>query len=121
VRGGELKHVAIAARNQYLAAALFLHSDRGREKIIGLEPRAPGVGEAARRNDFRQQCQLFKQRVVEFAPALIGRIGVVAIRGRIQRIPTDQHCTRLLCRVDAQQEVGKAHDRAAGLLARAHD
>lgn len=60
---------------------------------------------------------MLDQLVVEFPPALVGRERFVSISGLFERVPTDQHGTRALALVEAQQKIGKAEDGTGALVA----
>jgi len=45
----------------------------------------------------------------------------VPVSGRGQRIPANQHSTRMLCLVKSQQEVGKADEGASALATAPND
>jgi hypothetical protein len=55
------------------------------------------------------------------ALALIGRERFVAIGGDLERVPSDQHGSRLLGAVEAHEIIGEAEKRAGRLLAFAQD
>ena len=69
--GGKLERVAVAARDEDSAPAPFFFGGSGGEKIIRLEARRFRILKAAGSNKFRQHLKLLKQRVVEFASALV--------------------------------------------------
>ena len=111
-RRGELKGIAVAARHDRGAAAPLLGRDGSGQEIVGLVAGRLGIGEAAGRDELRQDRQLLDDLVVELAPALIGRERLVPVGRRIERVPADQHRARLLGVVEPQQEIGEADDRA---------
>ena len=84
---GELEGVAVAARNENSAAALFFFCGSGGEKIIGLEACALSHSESRRRLQILAAIQLLKQGVVEFATALVGRKLLVSVGRNLQRVP----------------------------------
>jgi hypothetical protein len=99
----------------YRRAALLGGS--GGEEIVGLIAGAFGIGEAAGRDEFRNQIELLDEIVVEFAAALIVGKGRVPVGLRLQRVPSDQHRSRLLAAVKLQQPIGKAENGAGRLVA----
>ena len=107
----ELEGVAIAAGDEHGATtSLLCHRRRG-EKIVGLVAGAPRIGEAAGGDKFRNQFKLLDELVVEIAAALIGRKSLVPVGLRFERIPADQHRTRLLGAIELQQAIGETEDR----------
>src|SRR5882724_3458473 len=119
--GGELKRVAVAARDEGLAAAPLLGGDRSGEEIVGFVAGRLGEPKAAGRDKLRQYVELLDDLVVELAAALIGREQLLAVGRRAERVPADQHGARPLGLVEAQQQIGKADDRAAATIAAAAD
>src|SRR5204862_2657081 len=117
----ELKGVAIAARHQHGAAAPLLGAGRGGEEIVGLVAGTLGIGEAAGGDEFRNKRKLLDQIVVEFAAALIVGESLVAIGGRVKRVPADQHGAGALGAVKLHQAIGKAENGAGGPVAIAQD
>ena len=68
---GQLKGVAVTARDEGVSAASFFLGHRGREKIIRLVAWRFGIGKPAGRDQFRQHLELIDQFVVELPSALI--------------------------------------------------
>ena len=59
----ELEAVAVAAGDEHGAAASLLCHRRRGEKIVGLVAGAPGIGEAAGRDKFRNKFELLDEFV----------------------------------------------------------
>jgi hypothetical protein len=68
---GQLERIAIAARNENSATALFFRCGGGREKIIRLKARRLRILKSAGGNKFRQHIELLEQGVVKFTAALV--------------------------------------------------
>ena len=68
--GGKLERVAVAARNENRAAALFFFCGSGGEKIVCFEAWGFRILKAACGNKFRQNLELLEQSVIEFTSAL---------------------------------------------------
>jgi hypothetical protein len=98
---GELKRVAVAARNEDSAPSPFFFCGSGGEKIIRLEARRLRVLKAACGNKVREHLKLFNHGVVELSSALVSRKVLMPVSGCFQRVPGDKHRARLLFPVEA--------------------
>src|SRR5215204_1007959 len=119
--GRKLERVAIAARHDGGPAARLLGGNGGGEEVVGLVARRLRIREAAGGDELRQNLELVDQLGIELAPALITREGLVPVRRSVERVPADDHGTGLFAKVEAEQEIREADDRAAALVAAAPD
>jgi hypothetical protein len=119
--GRQLKRITVPACHESRSATALLRRYRGGEEIIRLVPRRFRIRKPARRDKFRQSIELFDQCVVELTPALVCGKFLVAVSGRGQRIPTNEHATRTLCLVESQQKVRKADDGPSALATAPND
>ncbi len=119
--GRELVGIAVAARNERMAAAPLLRRGCRCEEIVGLVTRRLGIGEAAGRDQFRQDVELLDQLLVELPAALIGRKQFLAVGRRAEGVPADQHRARPLAGIEVQQKVAEPDDCAAAAIALAAD
>ena len=92
----ELERVAVAARDEGLASPRLLERDPGREEVVRLVPGRLRGREAHRLDQLRRQVELLEQVVVELAPALVALERLVPVGRHGQRVPGDEHGTRLL-------------------------
>ena len=67
----ELKCVAVAAYHKHRILVALFRPHRGGQKIIRFIARGLGVDEAARRDELRQDIELFDQRVIKLPAALV--------------------------------------------------
>jgi len=59
------------AGNENSSAAPFLDRCSGSKKIVGFEARRFGILKAAGGDEFRDEMELFEQRIIELSTALI--------------------------------------------------
>src|SRR5262245_42150951 len=114
--GGQLIGITVARCDNDRPPALLL-GNRRRKKIIGFVAGSLGVSEPAGRDERRQDVELIDEFSVELSPALVLRQRPVPVRGLVQRVPSDQHRSRLLGLIETKKEVGKSDDRAPTLVA----
>ena len=110
VLGRKLEHVAIAACDENGAAPALFLGNRGGNEIVGLVTRCFGCRKAAGSHEPRQEIELLDQIIVELASALISRKLLVAVSRRLQSVPTDKHCARLLLPIEPHQEIRETKD-----------
>jgi hypothetical protein len=60
---------------------------------------------------------LLNQRIVEFAPALVGGKFLVPVGGHLQCVPCDEHGARLLVSIEPEEQIGKAENGTGRLAA----
>ena len=91
------------------------HGDRARpvrrgcrEEVVGLVSRRLPDRESERLGQHRQDLQLLENPVLELTAGLVGRELLVAVGGRLERVPPDQHRVGLLGIPEAHQEACEA-------------
>ena len=114
----ELKRVAVAARYDRRTTAPVFLRDRRRQKIVCLIAWRLRIGEPACRDELRQDVELIHQLGVKVATALVAFERPVAVGRRVERVPADQHGSRLLLLVEPQQEIRETEIAPPPLLPR---
>src|SRR4051794_21404625 len=115
-RRRQLERIAVAGGDKCPSFAPGFCRGGGGEEVVSLVPGFLGTGEAAGRDEFREDLQLLDQFVVELAAALIGGKQSLAVCRGAERVPADQYGARTLTLVQPQQEIGEADDGAATVI-----
>src|SRR3984957_20409115 len=118
-RGGghKLECITIATRDEHRTKSAFLVCHGGGEKVVGLVAWRLGIRKPDGGDQVVQDLQLIDELVIELTPALVVRKKSLPECRRTERVPADQYRAWLFAVVEAQQEIGEAHDRATASLA----
>src|SRR5206468_10741866 len=114
---GELKGIAITACDDDGAAAPLLCGNRGGKKVVSLVTRRLGVGKSAGAYQLGQVIKLFEQLAVDCATTLIVRQEPMTVCRRLNRIPADEHRSRLLACIETQEIIRETDHGAAASVA----
>src|ERR1700722_3786279 len=118
-RGGgrKLECITIATRDEHRAKSAFLVCHGGGEKVVGLVAWRLGIRKPDSGDQVGQDLQLIDELVIKMTPALVGRKKSLPECRRTERVPADQYRAWLFTVIEAQQEIGKARDRATAAVA----